>query len=60
MTRASFSGPRVLYIGNEGNGLPDSIAFACARRITIPMRGNAESLNAASAAAILMWEMTKE
>lgn len=60
VTRASFSGPRVLYIGNEGNGLPDSIASACARRITIPMRGNAESLNAASAAAILMWEMTKE
>lgn len=60
ITDVSFSGPRVLYIGNEGNGLDERIASACARRVTIPMKGNAESLNAAAAAAILMWEMTKE
>jgi TrmH family RNA methyltransferase len=31
----------------------------CERRLTIPMQGTIESLNAAMAAGILMWEMTK-
>ena len=31
----------------------------CERRITIPMKGDMESLNAAMAAGIMMWEMTK-
>ena len=50
---------RAVWIGNEGNGLPDEISERCSRRITIPMHGNIESLNAAMAAGILMWEMTK-
>lgn len=50
---------RAVWIGNEGNGLPDEISDRCHRRITIPMHGNIESLNAAMAAGILMWEMTK-
>ena len=49
----------LLYIGNEGNGLPESFAQACRYRITLPMKGKAESLNAAMAAGILMWELTK-
>lgn len=32
---------------------------ACTLPVTIPMRGRAESLNAAAAAAVLMWELTK-
>lgn len=45
--------PTVLVFGNEGRGLPDlAPAF---QRISIPMRGHAESFNVASAAAITMY-----
>lgn len=46
-------------VGNEGNGLTEECIGACSLPVTIPMRGRAESLNAASAAAILLWELTK-
>ena len=53
-------GSCAVWIGNEGNGLPDAVASRCEHRITIPMHGTIESLNAAMAAGILMWEMTKK
>ena len=47
-----------MLIGNEGNGLrPETIA-ACYRSVRIEMKGRAESLNAASAAAILLYHLT--
>ena len=49
----------VCVIGNEGNGLTPQTAAACTGRLTIPMRGWAESLNAAQAAALVMWEMMR-
>lgn len=49
----------VCVIGNEGDGLTGHTVAACSRRITIPMAGRAQSLNAAMAAGIVMWEMTK-
>jgi len=49
----------LLYIGNEGNGLPEVFSAKCRYRITLPMKGKAESLNAAMAAGILMWELSK-
>lgn len=49
----------VMCIGNEGNGLTEEAIKACGERVTIPMKGRAESLNAATAAAILMWEMVR-
>lgn len=51
--------PCILCIGSEGNGLSAGTAAACDQRVTIRMRGNAESLNAAVAAAVLMWELQK-
>ncbi len=48
-----------VWIGNEGNGLSEEAVSACAEKLIIPMQGNAESLNAAMAAGILMWEMMK-
>lgn len=48
-----------VWIGNEGNGLPKEVVQQCDRRITIPMQGHMESLNAAMAAGIMMWEMTR-
>jgi len=55
----SFGAGTAVVIGNEGNGLPQSIIDACDKSVIIPMQGSTESLNAATAAAVLMWEMTK-
>lgn len=48
-----------IIIGNEGNGLPDEIVLKCRERITIKMNGNIDSLNAAMATGIIMWELMK-
>lgn len=48
-----------IAIGNEGNGLSKEIINICNNKVTIPMLGRAESLNAAMAAGILMWEMMR-
>lgn len=54
-----FSGGTAIVIGNEGNGLPETVAAACDRRVTIPMHGTIESLNAAMAAGIILWEVQR-
>ena len=47
-------------IGNEGNGLRDEITACADRKIKIPMHGRVESLNAAMAAGILMYEACRQ
>ena len=47
-------------IGNEGHGLSARMLEACSETVYIPMAGDAESLNASVAAAVLMWEMCRE
>lgn len=54
-----FSGGGGIVIGNEGNGLPEEIVSMCSERITIKMNGNIDSLNAAMATGIIMWELMK-
>ncbi len=58
ITEVSMEGGVVCIIGNEGNGVSDEV-FSLCKKITIPMQGNAESLNASMAAAITMWEMMR-
>lgn len=60
ITGVSFDRPAVIAVGNEGSGLTGEAVAACAKAVTIPMRGRAESLNASASAAILMWEMMRE
>ena len=43
-------------VGNEGQGIPPELLAACPHSVVIPMTGRTESLNAAVAAAIIMWE----
>ena len=43
-------------IGNEGHGLSRDVIDACTACVRIPMAGNTESLNAASAAVCILWE----
>ena len=45
-----------LIIGNEGSGVSDALTEMADIKVTLPMRGRIESLNAAVAAAILMYE----
>ena len=59
VTSVDFNAPCVSVIGNEANGLSDEILKICTDRITVPMAGRAESLNASTAAAIIMWEMVR-
>ena len=48
-----------LLIGNEANGLSDEVANKADKLIKIPMAGKVESLNAAIATSILMYEATR-
>lgn len=59
VSRISFADGDLLLIGNEANGLERTTRENSDVLITIPMCGRAESLNAAAAAAIVMWEMMK-
>lgn len=59
LRRAGLSAGAVCLIGNEGRGLRPDTAAACTGRLTIPMGGRAESLNAAMAAGIVMWELCR-
>ena len=59
LRRAGLSAGAVCLIGNEGRGLRPETAAACTGRLTIPMGGRAESLNAAMAAGIVMWELCR-
>ncbi|MNW68883.1 tRNA (guanosine(18)-2'-O)-methyltransferase [compost metagenome] len=49
-----------LVIGNEGKGISDNTAQLVDDAITIPMQGQAESLNAAMAATILLFEAMRQ
>jgi RNA methyltransferase, TrmH family len=53
---AAFAAPCFLLVGNESRGLPEDYEVACDLRVTIPMNGSADSLNAAVAAAVLAYE----
>ena len=46
-------------IGSEGRGLSDEVLALCDATVRIPMRERCESLNAAAAAAALLWEMAR-
>lgn len=55
-----FKSPTVFCIGNEGNGLSKEALKVVGRRIRIPMEGRVESLNAATAATVLMYEAVRQ
>lgn len=59
VTEADFSDNCLVFVGNEANGLTDEAIALSDVKVTIPMNGRAESLNAAVAASVLMWEMVR-
>ena len=57
---ADFTGPTLLVVGNEGTGLSGGWRELCDRLVSIPMTGAASSLNAASAAAAVLYEAARQ
>ncbi len=57
---ADLRGPIAIALGNEGAGLSASLRAAATRRVTIPMPGRFESLNAAAAAAVCLFECVRQ
>ncbi len=49
----------VAVIGNEGNGISPEVLSCCGHTLYIPMKGEAESLNAGVAASLILWEMCR-
>ena len=56
----NMTGPVALVIGNEGNGVAEELAAKADARITIPCPGPVESLNAAVAASVLLYEAARQ
>jgi len=57
--RQNVSSSFILIIGNEGNGISDAVQSEATHRLRLPMRGGAESLNAAVAAGIMMYDLMR-
>lgn len=55
-----FTPASAVLIGGEGAGLPDDVIAAADARVSIPMRAGIESLNAAVAAALLLYEAQRQ
>ncbi|MBI5700613.1 RNA methyltransferase [Candidatus Saganbacteria bacterium] len=57
---ADLKGPIAIIIGNESSGLPEEIIDMCDEKVKIPILGNAESLNAAMAGTVLIYESLRQ
>jgi len=60
LTRQDLTRPTALILGNEGAGIPPEILRRATARITIPTPGPVESLNAAIAGSILLYEASRQ
>jgi len=55
-----FTGPVALVIGGEGRGLSPEVRDACQALVRVPQRGGLNSLNAAAAAAVCLYEIDRQ
>ena len=60
MWDTDFSGPIALVIGSEGEGLGRLVRERCDFLVSIPLCGKVSSLNASTAAAVLMYEVLRQ
>lgn len=60
MYDVDFSPPTALLLGGEGSGLPDDLLDLADVKLSIPMHGAIESLNAAVAAALILYEAQRQ
>ena len=57
---ADLKGPAAIVIGSEGAGMGRLVAECCDFKVSIPLRGKLNSLNASAAAAILLYEAVRQ
>jgi len=57
---ANLTGPIVLVIGSEGQGMRRLVKEKCDLMVKLPMLGHVNSLNAANAASVLMYEVLRQ
>ena len=57
---ADLKGPAAIVIGSEGTGMGRLVAETCDFKVSIPMKGKLNSLNASAAAAILLYEAVRQ
>ena len=60
MYEADLAGPLGLVIGSEGEGVSRLVREKCDLAVSIPMKGDIDSLNASVAAGILAWEVMRQ
>jgi 23S rRNA (guanosine2251-2'-O)-methyltransferase len=60
MYNANLTGPMGLVIGNEGNGVSRLVKEKCDYIVSIPMKGDIDSLNASVAAGVLAYEVVRQ
>jgi TrmH family RNA methyltransferase len=60
LPHVDFRQPTAIVLGGEGGGIPDAIAAAAQELVSIPMRAPVESLNVAVAAALLLYEASRQ
>lgn len=58
--RADLTGPRVIVVGSEGKGLSRLVRETCDEIVSIPMKGQVNSLNASVAGSILLYEVLRQ
>lgn len=57
---ADLKGPAAIVIGSEGDGMTRLVEENCDFLVSIPMKGQLDSLNASAAAAILLYEAVRQ
>lgn len=60
IAKADLSGPMVILVGREATGLPEEIARYAHQLLSIPIRKEVDSLNAATAASIFLYEAARQ
>ena len=60
MYRANLTGPLGLVLGNEGEGVSRLVREKCDYVVSIPMKGDIDSLNASVAAGVLSYEVVRQ
>lgn len=58
--QTDYRDPMALVIGSEGKGLSRLVSEKCDFHVSLPMKGNINSLNASVAAGVLMYEVTRQ
>jgi RNA methyltransferase, TrmH family len=60
LSRCDLSGPAAILVGGEGAGLPGALLDEADERLTVPMKPPVESLNVSIAAALILYEASRQ